>query len=256
MTLQEAKMFVRNAKNFIEVFGEELFERAVANYDVDDFSTHKYVPYGEGQDAYYARLGYPVLCDRTVWHFKEYNGVWEREVQKPARKYNVPCKYQLSESDLLRDCILLVNPNMANYHMDIYHLHNATDDIYIKCDDGKNLYVPVKSIVDKDFSLVVNRHTNYHKTYYNTIDRKEYLDAALATLETETAKALCKTIEEGKPYVRKVVESEPNVHCRKIKVSFEVMLDGTNEAIQSKVEKKLKYSMFNDPINIKIEEVQ
>ena len=255
MTLAEAKMFVRNAKNFIEVFGEELFERAVANYDIDDFSTHKYVILNEGQDNYYARMGYPILCDNTTWHFKEYNGVWVREVVKPARKYNVPCEYQLSENDLLKDCILLVNPNMANYHMDIYHLHNATDDIYVKCDDGKSLYVPVKAIVDKDFSLVVNRHTTYHKYYYNTIDRKEYLDAALATLETETAKALRKTIEEGEPYIHKTIEDKPNVRHRKIQVSFEIMLDGTNEAIQSKVEKNLKYSMFNNPINIEIKEV-
>ena len=254
MTLQEAKMFVKNSNNFIEMFGEELFERAIANYDVNDFSTHQYVPRDEGLDRYYARLGYPVLCDRTTWTFKEYKGEWEREVRKLAREYRVPDTYQLHEKDLLKDCILLANPNMANYQMRIYHLDGAKE-IYIKCDDNKSLYVPIKAIVEKDFSIVVNRHTTYHKGYYDTPDRKQYLDAALATLETETAKALCKTIEEGEVYECKVIKNEPQYKSRTIRISFDVVMDGTDEAIQKKVVHKLKYSTFDGPTNIEIKEV-
>ena len=255
MTLAEAKMFVRNAKNFIEVFGEELFERAAANYDIKDFSTFEYVVRDGGTDNYYARMGYPVLCDRTSHPFKEYKGEWMREVTKLAREYRVPDHYQLHEKDLLRDCILLVNPNMANYHMDIYHLDRPTDDIYVKCENGKSLYVPVKAITERKFSLVEDRHTTYHKGYYNSPDRKQYLDEALAILETETAKALQKTIEKGEPYVYEKVENEPHVRHRTIRVSFDVVLDGTADAIQSKVERNLKYSMFDECTNIEIKEV-
>lgn len=255
MTLQEAKMFVRNAKNFIEVFGEEIFEKAIANYDVKDFSTFEYVIYGGGQDNHYAKMGYPVLCDRTMWTFKEYKGEWMKEVRKPAREYRVPDHYQLHEKDLLKDCILMVNPNMANYQMSIYKLDRPTDDIYVKCDNGKSLYVPVKAIVNKDYSLVENRMNTYWPSYYNTADRKQYLDAELATLETDIAKALKKTIEEGAPYdYVEAVKKLPTMH-RTIRVSFDVVLDGTNEAIQSKVEKNLKYSMFNEPTNIEVKEV-
>ena len=254
MTLQEAKMFIKNANNFIEVFGENLFERAVANYDVKDFSTHQYVPRDEGADRYYAQLGYPVLCDKTMWTFKEYKGEWEREVRKLAREYRVPDNYQLREKDLLKDCILLVNPNMANYQMSIYHLEGAKE-IYIKCDNNKSLYVPVKAIVEKNFSLVMDRHTTYHKGYYNTPDRKQYLDEALATLETETAKALRKTIEEGEPYMYEAIEKDPQIRPRTIKISFEVELDGTQEAIMQKVAHKLRYSTFSNPTNITLEEV-
>jgi hypothetical protein len=254
MTLQEAKMFIRNANNFIEMFGENLFERAVVNYDVKDFSTNQYVPRDEGADRYYARLGYPVLCDRTTWIFEEYKGEWKREVRKLAREYRIPCSYQISETDLLKDCILLANPNMANYQMDIYHLDGAKE-IYIKCDNKKSLCVPVKAIVEKNFSLVVDRHTTYHKGYYNTHDRKQLLDEELATLETETAKALRKTIDEGEPYMYEAIEKDPHIRPRTIKVSFEVVLDGTDEAIQKRVVNKLKYSSFDTPTNITIEEV-
>ena len=255
MILQEAKMFVRNAKNYIEVFGEELFERVVANYDVKDFSTFEYVVRDGGQDAYYARMGYPVLCDRTSHTFKEYKGEWMREVVHPAREYRIPCPYQLNEKDLLKDCILLVNPNMANYQMTTYHLDHPTDDIYVTCDNGKSLYVPVKAIVDKNYSLVEERMNTYWPSYYNRPDRKEYLDAELATLKTETAKALQRTIEENEPYTYESVENEPHIRRRAIRVSFDVVLDGTNEAIEKKVNKYLNYSLFNELTNIEIKEV-
>ena len=255
MTLQEAKMFVRNVNNFIEVFGEEIFEKAVANYDVKDFSTFKYVPRDEGTDRYYASKGYPVLCDKTSWEFEEHKGEWMRKVRKLAREYRVPCSYQIHEKDLLKDCILLVNPNMANYKMSIYHLDCPTDDIYVGCDNEQSLYVPVKAITEKNFSLVVDRHTSYHKGYYNTADRKEHLDKALATLETETAKALQKTIEEGAPYDYGEVMKEVPTRHRTIRVSFDVVLDGTEEAIKTKVERNLKYSMFNESTNLEIKEV-
>lgn len=254
MTLQEAKMFVRNAKNYIEMFGEELFERVVANYDISDFSSHDYVRYGGGQDNYYANLGYPVLCDRTMWTFEEWRGEWKREFQDLAREYRIPCRYQLHEKDLLKDCILLVNPNMANYTMSIYHLDGAKE-IYIKCDNGKSLYVPIEAIIKKDYSLVENRMNTYWPSYYNTADRKQYLDAELATLETETAKALRKTIEEGEPYAYEAIKNEPHIRHRTIRVSFDVVLDGTEEAIQKKVEQTLKYSTFDHPTNIEIKEV-
>lgn len=255
MTLQEAKMFVRNADNFIEVFGEELFKRAIANYDIEDFSTFQYVPRDGGSDRYYASKGYPVLCDKTSWEFEEYKGEWMRKVRKLAREYRIPCNYQCHEKDLLRDCILLVNPNMAHYHMDIYHFDRPTDDIYVKCNDGKSLYVPVKAIIEKDFTLVVERHTTYHKGYYNTIDRKQYLDAALATLETETAKTLKKTIEEGQPYVCEEVTKELPIGPRTVTVSFDITLPGTMEEVEKEVKNNLKYSLFKECTNIKIKEV-
>lgn len=256
MTLAEAKMFVRNYKNFIEVFGEEIFEKAVEKYDIKDFSTPTYVVRDEGLDRYYADRGYPVICDKTWWEFEEWKGEWMKKVRKLAREYRVPCNYQLHEKDLLSDCILLINPNMANYKMSIYHLDRPTDDIYVVCDNDKSLYVPVKAITEKNYSLVVDRHTTYHKGYYNTADRKQYLDEALATLETETAKALRKTIEKGTPYINDKIKDVQQVYSkRNIKVSFEVVLRGTMEEVEKEINNKLQWSLFKNYTNLKIEEV-
>lgn len=172
MTLAEAKMFMRNAENFITVFGEEIFEKVVANYDYTVFSTTEYVIRDGGQDRYFASKGYPVVCDKTSWTFKEYNGEWMREVQKPAKEYRVPDHYQLEERHVLRDCILTVNPLMSMFEMSMYHLDKPTDDIYITTEHDAYyysnrkmpLYVPVKAITEKNFSLVVDRHTSYHKS--------------------------------------------------------------------------------------------
>ena len=254
MTLAEAKMFVRNYKNFIEVFGEEIFEKAVANYTIEEFSTFQYVVRDEVLDRYYADRGYPVICDKTWWEFEEWKGEWMKKVRKLAREYRVPCNYQLKEKNLLMDCILLVNPNLVNYKIDAYHLDRLTDDIYVKCDNGKSLYVPVKAITEKNYSLVVDRHTTYHKGYYNTADRKKYLDEALATLETETAKALQKTIEKGEPYVCEDVEVvQPGP--KNIRVSFDIVLRGTMKEIEKEVNRDIGWSPFKNCTNIKVEEV-
>lgn len=254
MTLQEAKMFIKNANNYIEVFGEEIFKKAIANYDVKDFSTFRYVPRDEGSDRYLASKGYPVLCDKTYWDFEEYKGEWVRKVRKLAREYRVPCDYQLHEKDLLRDCILLTNPNMANYPMNIYKLDGAKE-IYVKCDNGKTLYVPVQAIINKDYSLVENRMNTYWPSYYNTPDRKQYLDAELATLKTKTAKALKKTIEEDEPYVCEKAIKELPIGSRTVTVSFDIVLYGTMEEVKKEVENNLKYSLFKKYTNIEIKEV-
>lgn len=57
--------------------------------------------------------------------------------------------------------------------------------------------------------------------------------AKLATIETETA----------------------NVLSRTTRVNFDIVLEGTYEEIQARVERKLRYSTFSDATNIKIEEV-
>ena len=196
MTLHEAKLFVRNYGNYIKLFGEEMMKTIFSKFSVDVFSKKEYVPLGEGADAYYERLGYPVLIDRTTSIFKEYNGEWERTVTKPARQYLIRCPYQLEEKELLRKCILAVNPMMSLFDMSAYHLDSITDDVYIKTETGQSLYVPVQAITLKNYALVTERHTTYHKGYYNTADRKEYLDKALAALDSKIAKILKIVIEE------------------------------------------------------------
>lgn len=197
MTLQEAKLFVRNYDNYIKLFGEEMMQKIFSNFNVDDFSKKEYVELGGGGDNYYARLGYPVTIDRTTTTFKEYKGEWEREVIKPARQYLIRCPYQLEEKSVLRSCILAINPMMSLFDMSTYHLDKETDDVYITTEVGHSLYVPVKAIVEKNYALVVERHTAYHKSYYCTDDRKEYLDKALAALDSKTAKILKIVIEDN-----------------------------------------------------------
>lgn len=153
MTLTEAKLYVINAKNYSEVFGDNIFEQAAANFDVDDFTSYEYVIRGGNTDRYYHNEGYPVLNENFYHEFTEYNGEWKRKVKEPARKYQIPNRYQHNESSLLKTCILIVNPAMENYQMNIYHFDNPDTDIYIKCDNKRSLYVPIKAIVQKTMIL-------------------------------------------------------------------------------------------------------
>lgn len=256
MTLTEAKLYVINAKNYSEIFGDNIFEQAAANFNVDDFTSYEYVIRGGGGDRYYHNKGYPVLSENFYHEFTEYNGEWERKVKKLARKYQIPNRYQCNESSLLKTCILIVNPAMENYQMNIYHFDNPDADIYIECDNKRSLYVPIKAIVQKNYDLVTKHHTAYFNTYYNRTDQKEYLDAALETLKTKTAKELKQTIENdfipaqdyNKPKIK------PEFKPRTVTITFDTILDGSNEAIEEKVRKRLSWHHFDpiDNISIKI----
>lgn len=186
MTIEEARMFIRNYDEYEKFFGIELVTKCVTNFKVEDFSTKEFVALGEGTDNYYSRKGYPVLIGKTRWTFKEYKGEWSREVEKPAVQYLVPDHYQLKESRLLRACLLKRFPYLCEFDFPTYHMEKPFE-IYIKCDNGCSLYVPLEALEKKDFSIIEKRVKDYFGWYYNTPERKEYLDKELSTLTTETA---------------------------------------------------------------------
>jgi hypothetical protein len=196
MNNNEAKLYVRNYDNYVQVFGLDVFTKCLEPFDMEKFSIFKYVVRDGGEDHYFASHGYPVLCDNTIREFEEWKGEWMRKVRKPAREYRVPNQYQLAEKDLLLSCLLEAFPYLKDFTFPTYHLDRADDEIYIKTENGESLYVPIRALTEKDFSIIEKHMNEYFKWYYSTPDRKQYLDKALATLETETAKRL-KAILEG-----------------------------------------------------------
>lgn len=52
---------------------------------------------------------------------------------------------------------------------------------------GKSLYVPVKALVEGDWTIIEERMTSYWKWYYNTPDRKEHLEKEMNVLKTDAA---------------------------------------------------------------------
>ena len=188
MTVAEAKMYVRNARNIIEVFGEEIFAHQAGKFRDKDFSNEEYVQIGSPQDAFYREKGYPVVTERTTWPFTEYKGNsgWQREIVRPARSYRTPCPYQTQEDKLIKGCIEEKWPFMRHFKYDAYHLDQVDSyEIYVTTETGV-LYLPIKALLEKDFSIAEKRMKTYFGDYYRlNVPLMEKSLAALATPTTE-----------------------------------------------------------------------
>lgn len=197
MTFEEGMMFIRNAKNYVALFGREKFEQILTMFDVKDFSTFEYVPLEEYRIIdWYDRMGYPVLQNATGHYVEEYKpDGWHRTVFKECREYRVPDKHQLNETKLLRAILETNFPYLKGFQMDTYHLESVNTDVYIKCEDG-SLYVPVVALINGEWQMIADRHEGYHKMYYHGEERRSYLEKALSVLENYTARRLKMCMEE------------------------------------------------------------
>jgi hypothetical protein len=187
---ETAKLYIRNYNNLVLFFGEKRVQKMARKFNEISFATTEYVVRGEGQDRYFANKGYPVVCDRTSWTFKEYRGEWSRDVQKTARSYRIPSNYQSKEGELILACLVDMFPQLKGLEISAYHADSETAEIYIKCENGKSLYCPLMAFTKSDYNIIYDRHKKYHEWYYGGTGREEYLKAELETLETATAQML------------------------------------------------------------------
>lgn len=193
LDIEKARLFVSNFKNYEAIFPEEVLTKALSNFQVTDFATFKAV---EVQHSRYYEEKYPRYSKQHLEYFSEYvykNGIaYEARIQKSAYSYIVPDNYQLKEKDLLRICLILTIPEIDKFNWDMYHLDSYEDnktkrtiysDVYLKTSEG-SLYCPVKALVNYNKEAIIERHSSYHKGYYNTSDREKYLNKTLNVLDT------------------------------------------------------------------------
>lgn len=193
LDIEKARLFVSNFKNYEAIFPEEVLEKALSNFQVTNFATFKAV---QIQHASYYEERYPRYSQEHLEYFSDYitkNGeVYEARIKKLAYSYIVPNPYQLNEKELLETCLILTIPELEKFKWDMYHLDSYEDnktkktiysDIYLKTSEG-SLYCPIEALVNYDKEAIIERHTSYHKGYYNTSDRKKYLDKSLSVLDT------------------------------------------------------------------------
>lgn len=193
MDIEKARLFVSNFKNYEAIFPEDVLTTGLSNFRVTDFATFKAV---ETQHSRYYEERYPRYSNEHLEYFSDYitkNGeVYEARIQKLAYSYIVPNQYQTNEKNLLETCLVLIIPEIDKFKWDMYHLDSYEDnnthkkfysDIYLKTSKG-SLYCPVEALVNYDKEAIIERHTSYHKGYYNTSDRKKYLEKSLSVLDT------------------------------------------------------------------------
>ena len=193
LDIEKARLFVSNFKNYEAIFPEGILTTALLNFRVTDFATFQAI---ETEHSRYYEERYPRYSNAHLEYFSDYvykNGIaYEARIQKQAYSYIVPNSYQLNEKELLETCLILTIPEIDKFQWDMYHLDRYEDykthkkyysDIYLKTTEG-SLYCPVEALVNYDKEAIMERHTSYHKSYYNTSDRKKYLDKSLSVLDT------------------------------------------------------------------------
>ena len=193
LDMEKARMFIQNFKNYEVIFSEETLEKALSKFRVTDFATFKPIPI---QQSNYYEEKYPRYSKEHLEYFSDYidkNGItYEARIKKLAYSYIVPNPYQLNEKEFLRECLILSIPEIDKFKWEMYHLDSYEDykthkkyysDIYLKTTEG-SLYCPVEALVNYDKEAIMERHISYHKSYYNTSDRKKYLDKSLSVLDT------------------------------------------------------------------------
>lgn len=139
---------------------------------------------------------------------KEYRGEWSREVQTTGAVYRVPCRFQsLIHEHIVRFLMNKRFPWFREFLWAIYAVDKENYDIYLhtKSPDpdgicvGSMLYVPIKALLTKDWSLIDRRHRGYMTSYYRDRTNNEgklFLPMALAPLEAPEALLLKQRLEE------------------------------------------------------------
>ena len=193
LDIEKARMFVSNVKNYEALFSKEVLEKALSKFQVRNFATIKDI-----EVAYFKLYEeiYPRYSQAHLGYFPdqiEKDGrIYEAMIPKTVYSYIVPNQYQTNEKELLKECLFLLIPELDKFEWNMYHLDSYTDsktkeikysDIYLKTVEG-SLYCPIEALIRYDKEAIIERHSSYHKGYYNTADRKEYLNKSLMVLKT------------------------------------------------------------------------
>lgn len=226
MTEELAKVYIRNWKNIEAFFEKETLEKVLSNFDLRGFATFEDVPVNNtGRYNFCIKQGYicytpkPVSCYVTEYSNHD-GGGWERRVSRLCYSFIVPNQYQLREKELLTMALQQEFPYLKKYITAVYHMDSGCTrpqieehiknssccradnyfggEIYIKVHpDFGSIYVPFVALKEHNPDIIIQRHTTYHKAYYNGAGREEAKAKSLSVLDTPEAKMLFMHITAG-----------------------------------------------------------
>lgn len=208
ITLEEAKRYIPNFEKCYKYFSEEAILAALNSEfgRFGSFVTFEYVPVDRGDHNYHEK-NYLKIAEHVSSYVRESTTIrgetWERTVSKICDKYLVPNKHDLNSSNLYKFMLLHDYPYLINYHMNVYHLDREgyKDEFYPSMKNGDeklSLYVPYIALREKEPQIIIDRVSSYWKWYYNSPNRKEYLDKQLSILDWDSTKEFLEHVRTGK----------------------------------------------------------
>jgi len=134
-------------------------------------------------------------------------------IRVKGNKYRVTKRYLGAEHIKLIKWLLVAAFPQLSMTIDKFEVYEPSSnipenyEIYLRCNihpDDKNqvgrcIYCPIKGILEKNWSIIEQRHVSYHEGYYNDPERKEkFLGFALGALESPQALELKALLENSK----------------------------------------------------------
>lgn len=256
MTYEEAKLFIRNLKNYEELFSQETLIECLSKQDIKDWTQKKNVDinYYRGQ---YDK--YPQIKDKHldyVFHEIHEKGLSATACyQTQCYTFLIPCDAQLKEDKFFLDCIHAEMPELKYFNFKCYHLDRLDTLIFLETNlqiNGHNasLYIPINKLLDRDIDAIIQKHTEYHKEYYNPIKAgrswnqtkeqlQEWQDLSLDVLNQPIVKSLFEILKN------------PNYKCELTIDDFRALMNGgisaMRESIEEREKKKVKiFHVVND----------
>ena len=119
---------------------------------------------------------------KGVIHYKEYKGEYVKECTANGEYWFVPSQYQGLKHGKIIFTILSNRYNWFDMTKDdkkkvtewqLYEMSSINYEMYLNTEFG-SLYVPIKAIVEKDFSIIEKRMNDYFKFYYDYKTLKDY----------------------------------------------------------------------------------
>lgn len=151
-------------------FSKEIIEQVISKHRIGDVVDWKYVPVD--QSCYYFKKGYP--CEPKQYShdfeiFMEYKGKeWKSYETKLAHKFYIPQKHTFYMADIVKELIYLVYPWMKEFKFECYSWEYGTKnyEFYLKCDNGKFMYVPMSTMTEHNPKIAEKRTVSYYNEYY------------------------------------------------------------------------------------------
>lgn len=245
MTYEEAKLFIRNFKNYEESFSTETLRECLKSEKIDDWTKKHNVDINYYQGQY---DNYPRIQDNHIdYVFKEIrqDGLSATACYRTnCYTFLIPCEYQLKEGSFLLKCIHTEIPELNQFNFKCYHFDRLNTLIFLETDvkiNGNNisLYIPIDALLKRDVDTIVSTHTEYHKSYYNpTSSGWRHLGEEREEKITEWQNLSLSVIDQ--PIVKTFLSILKYPNCQLEIDDFEVLLKGGIDAMRVYIDKKQK----------------
>lgn len=214
MTYAEAKLFIRNFKNYEKTFSKKTLEKCLEFEHVDYWTKKVNVDINDYRGQYNE---YPKIQDK---HFDYVSKEIHEKGLSATAYYRTQCytflipdNYQIKEDKFFLNCIHTEMPGLKEFNFKCYHFDRLDTLIFLETDLQINrhnisLYIPINALLNKDVDTIIDRHTKYHKDYYDPLKAgrswnqtkeqlQEWQNISLDVLNQPIVKALFKVLKNS-----------------------------------------------------------